>query len=150
MPTWMTMAAMWCRLRTYPRQERPGKIAANLALDTLKAVKCERRWWRRDVNVATLPPGAYLDQLHTEALQRGSLDHQAAADLTATGVLQAADRLGLIDDKTREVLLSVYSDGLSGREAAGRHQTTPAMIRFRCSKAVRRLAQHAALLAEAA
>jgi DNA-directed RNA polymerase specialized sigma24 family protein len=144
------VAAMWCRLSTYPLRERPGRIAANLALDTLKAVKCERRWCRRAVDVTTLAPDAYLDQLHTAAVHRTSLDHGAAAEVTATGVLRAADQLGLIDGTTRDVLLSVYSEGLSGREAAGRHQTSPGMIRFRCSKAVRRLAQHAALLAEAA
>ncbi len=145
------VAAMWCRIRTYPLQNRPLKIAANLALDTLKAVKVERQWATRAVAVATLPPGQHLDRLSAEAALRETADHNGdVAGLTAGGVITAADQLGLIDAQTRAVLLSVYSDGLSGRDAATRHRTSPGMVRFRCSKAVRRLAQHASLLADAA
>jgi DNA-directed RNA polymerase specialized sigma24 family protein len=145
------VTAMWCRIRTYPLQTRPRRIAANLALDTLKAVKIERQWGTRAVSVATLPPGDQLDRLSTEAAVRQGTDHNAElACLTAGRVITAADQLGLIDGQTRAVLLSVYSDGLSGRDAARRHQTSPGMVRFRCSRAVRRLAQHASLLADAA
>ena len=98
-----------------------------------------------------MPPGPWLDQLRGEALARAEADHNAElAAVSASNLIEIAGRLGLIDSPTRDVLLSVYSDGLSGREAAARHQTSPEMIRFRCSKAVRRLAQHSVVLAQAA
>jgi DNA-directed RNA polymerase specialized sigma24 family protein len=143
------VSAMWCRIRTYPITERPTRIAANLALDALKTVKGERMWSRRAVEVATLPYTEELEELQLDTAARLH-DHNVVSVLTASRVISAADRLGLIDEPTRAVLLTVYSDGLSGREAAGRHQTSAGMIRFRCSKAVRRLSEHATLLAEAA
>jgi hypothetical protein len=145
------VAAMWCRIRTYPVRDRPVNVAANLALDCLKEVKKESRWLRRGMEVAPMAPGPLLDQLYTEAFNRVHHDHNVeVAASTATSIITTADRLGLIDVRTREVLLSVYADGLTGRDAADRHETSPAMIRFRCSKAVRRLAQHSSSLAEAA
>ncbi len=145
------VAAMWCRIRTYPLADRPVKIAANLALDALKAVSQETQRSRRGADVSPISPGILLDQLHAEALMRARADHNVGvATSTASSVITAADQLGLIDGPTRDVLLSVYADGLSGRDAANRHQTTAAMIRFRCSRGVRRLAQHSASLAEAA
>ncbi len=145
------VAAMWCRIRTYPLVDRPVKIAANLALDVLKAVGAETRWSRRGAVVAPIPPGVLLDQLHADALVRARTDHNGRiAGSTADSVITTAGELGLIDGPTRAVLLSVYAEGLSGRDAADRHQTTAAMVRFRCSRGVRRLAQHSASLAEAA
>jgi len=145
------VAAAWCRISTYPLGRRPVRIAANLALDTLKSVKQEKQWGKRPMQVTTLPDGTQLEDAHSAAQIRGNLDHNAdVASLSATRVISAAGRLGLINGEARAVLLSVYSDGLSGRAAAQRHETSPDMIRYRCSKAVRRLAQHATLLAEAA
>jgi hypothetical protein len=145
------VAAVWCRICTYPLENRPIKIAANLTLDALKSVKGEQRWGRRDVDVTTCPSGFRLDELQDEAFLRLSADHNSHVNaLSATQVVAAANQLGLIDVPTRAVLLSVYSDGLTGMEAADRHDTTVDMVRFRCSKGVRRMAKHAALLAEAA
>lgn len=145
------VAALWLGIHTYPLAQRPTKIVANLALDTLKLVKKETRWGGAEVHVATLAPGEWLEQIELQDQERSGNAPEAEPEaLTATGVIEAAGRLGLIDGKTRAVLLSVYSDGLSGRDAADRHETSPAMIRHRCSKAVRRLAQHAAQLSVAA
>lgn len=145
------VVALWCRIRNYPRQERPVKIAANLALDALKAVQHEHAWSRRGIAVALTQEEVVLDQLQTDAHARAQLDHGAEyGALTAASVITAAGRLGLIDSPTRQVLLSVYADGLSGCAAADRHGTSPGMIRYRCSSAVRRLAQHSASLAAAA
>ena len=69
---------------------------------------------------------------------------------TAVEVLSAGFRLRLIDEPTRRLLHSVYVDGLSSDEAARRHLTSPGSVRVRSSKAVKRLAAHAARLAEAA
>lgn len=145
------VAAMWCRIRTYPLSDRPSRVAANLALDTLKSVKQETQWSRHGDEVVAVPPGAVLDRLYAETLDRAGADHNTGlAASTADSVLAAAGELGLIDSHTRQVLTSVYADGLSGRDAAERHQTTPAMIRFRCSRGVRHLAEHSNFLLDAA
>lgn len=145
------VAAMWCRIRTYPLQTRPRKIAANLALDVLKTVNQEKHWGRRAPEVALVSSAELMDLLHTQSVTRAQLDHGAdVALLSATTVIHVADQLGLIDQETRDVLLSVYAEGLSSRAAAVRHRTNAAMIRFRCSKAVRRLTQHSVTLTEAA
>src|SRR5688572_25297986 len=41
------VAALWCQIQTYPLVSRPVRIAANLSMDTLKAVHAERRWLRQ-------------------------------------------------------------------------------------------------------
>jgi len=145
------VSAMWCHIRDYPLPRRPNKIAANLSLDTLKAVRAEHSGKRCDPETAAVAPGPGLNDLLEEHLARSVADHNAAtAALSADSVLQTAGRLGLIDRPTHAVLRSVYSDGLSGIDAAQRHHTSPAMIRNRCSRAVRRLAEHSETLAEAA
>ncbi|MGD7789261.1 RNA polymerase sigma factor [Propionibacteriaceae bacterium Y1700] len=142
------VAQLWVRVRTYPLENRPTSIAANLALDTLKAIKAERALreqpWDDDQ-----PCG--LGDLATSAAAREHLDHNAwIGGLTAQRVICAAAELGLIDEQTHEVLRTVYADGLSGQEAADRLGTTVDLVRWRCSKAVRRLAQNAEALALAA
>lgn len=143
------VAVMWCLIPTYPLTQRPVRVAANLALDTLKGVRRETVFAARGSAVHVVH-GELLTELHHIARSRETLDHNAATTLTADSLIDAASKLGLIDGPTRQVLVSVYADGLSGRAAADRHQTSPEMIRYRCSRAVRRLAQHSTLLAEAA
>lgn len=139
------LVALWGRIATYPLTNRPVKIAANLALDTLKLVRRERR---PSGGAVTLSAEAQaLERLQCLALSR-SVD-SGADTLTAAGVIETADRLGLLDVVTRDVLLSVYADGLSGGAAADRHRTTPSMVRYRCSRGVRRMAAHSAQLAAA-
>ena len=71
--------------------------------------------------------------------------------MSAVSVLRAGRDRALIDDSTHALLVSVYVDELSGSEAAERHWTSAASVRIRCSRAVRRLAAHAAeLLSDAA
>ena len=41
------LAWLWCVINSYPLQRRPVRIAANLSMDTLKAVSRERRWLGR-------------------------------------------------------------------------------------------------------
>ena len=133
---------LWCRLRTYPLAERPHRIAANLALDTLKAVHAERggrasATGRRTVPLVPLDLAGYEPP-------------PAPVDLSAVRVLRAANELGLIDDPTRRLLVAVYAGGWSGKEVADRLQISHATLRFRCSRAVRTLAREAVRLAEAA
>lgn len=140
----------WVQLRTYPLARRPQRIAANLALDTLKAAVAERAG--RAPNSAPTLAGipAQLDDLHTRACQRETLDHSQVAGLSAPRVIGAAGALGLVDSATAELLFGVYAEGQSGQQIAARFRLTPNAVRLRCSKAVRRLADHSAELIDAA
>jgi hypothetical protein len=55
------VAALWCRIQTYPFTSRPTRIAANLSMDTLKTVYDERRWLREG-EVPSWPPEAFCDE----------------------------------------------------------------------------------------
>jgi DNA-directed RNA polymerase specialized sigma24 family protein len=144
------VAAMWLQICDYPLARRPRQIAANLALDTLKQVKTEQRLGRA-LEIRPWPPGRRLDELHELAGYRDSVDHQAhLSELTVDRVLDAAVRMGLLEPRARQLLGSVYADGLSGAGAAERHGTSAGSVRVRCSRAVRHLARHASQLAAAA
>ena len=145
------VGALWCVLAGYPLTRRPVRIAANLSLDTLKAVLRERRWGPAGAPPVWLPGEAW-GPLVEPGVHRAQLDHAAElSSVTASGLIEAGRRLQLVDPGTSRLLEHVYVDGLSGREAAARGGTTPGSLRVRCSRAVRRLAAHApALLDEAA
>jgi DNA-directed RNA polymerase specialized sigma24 family protein len=142
------VAALWCQIQTYPLAARPLRIAANLSMDTLKAVHGERRWLREG-EVTPWPPEAFWEErLGSAGWEIGPGE---APPLSAASVLQAGRDRALIDRSTHALLVSVYVHELSGAEVADRHWTTPASARVRCSRAVRRLAAHASeLLADAA
>jgi len=134
------VSQLWCRIRTYPLERRPTKIANNLELDTLKSV-CQER--PRSPLTPTEP-----DELDDILTSRQRLPHDDRPDVPR--VLSLAVAHGWIDDYTKTVLHTVYADGLSGRDAAERHNTSVDLIRWRCSRAVKTLARHATVLAECA
>lgn len=142
------IAAMWCEIQTYPLVRRPVRIAANLALDTLKSVVREHRWMGQG-EVTTWPPGELLNDIFHSAGSVSS-DVLAPADLDARMVLAAARRLELINGSVHELLSSVYLDGLSGVATAERLGSTAGSVRVRCSRAVSRLVSAAPQLLEAA
>ncbi|OYO12090.1 hypothetical protein CGZ98_07850 [Enemella evansiae] len=131
------LAQLWLVIRRYPLDRRPRRIAANLALDTLKAVRAERH--QQLVPVAE----PELERLLPPVLE-------AADELTARRLIRAARRLGLIDRATGALLATVYAEGCSGAAAAERHHANPGAVRQRCHVAVRRMRAHAAELAEIA
>lgn len=145
------VAALWCEIRTYPLALRPVRIAANLALDTLKSVHRDHRWLVRG-EVTTWPPGELLDELCHLAGERASsgTGGVAGAEAEAQAVIATGRTLELIDEAAGSILTSVYLEGLTGAEAAERHHTSAGSIRVRCSRAVGRLAGAAGVLAEAA
>lgn len=130
------VSTLWCQIHAYPLAARPERVAANLALDTLKSVVRERRWLRGG-EVSPWPPELFCEE---------RLGWPMAADdeqvFSAREVLRAGVERGLIDAATQEVLVSVYVDELNGSEAADRHWSSAASVRTRCSRAVRRLAAH--------
>lgn len=116
------LAAAWERIAHYPTATRPTSVAANLVLDTLKAVKREQR------RPAIAPP-------------------VAPREPDAATILAAATALGLLDDTAAATVRAVYLDGLSGADAAAHLGVSPAAVRVRCHRAVRVLRSHAAELA---
>lgn len=125
-------APLWLGLTQYPLARRPRRIAANLVLDALKAVRGERR--EQPVAPDVLA-GGWGQSLHP-------------VDETPTGdvAIARAVALGLITDQSARVLRSVYLDAMPGKVAAVRHATSETAIRWRCSASVRRMSTHAAQL----
>ena len=144
------IAASWCVIRRYPLSARPGRIAANLSMDAFKTVYRERQWLGQGV-VTPWPPHRFVEGVVSHRMAGlGRMADSDGVSPTAVEVLSAGFRLRLIDEPTRRLLHSVYVDGLSSDEAARRHLTSPGSVRVRSSKAVKRLAAHAARLAEVA
>lgn len=144
------VVAMWCRIRTYPLATRPRRVAANLALDTLKAVRRSPDGYAGARGVDPMSPDEVFDQICSQADARHTLDHNAASHVSGLQLIRTAAALGLIAPGTSSVLHSVYIDGLAGRDAATRHSIAPTTVRFRCSRGVRKLAEHAEVLLDAA
>src|SRR3954451_24975192 len=86
------VGALWLRIRTYPTAERPLRIAANLALDTLKTVQGNSRT-PPGIEVTPYPPSAFVDSLWDRP-------EPSADEFTARRVIGAAGRLGLINADT--------------------------------------------------
>ena len=137
------LALLWCVINNYPLHRRPVRIAANLSLDTLKAVSMEHRWLGRG-DVTLWPSSESLEELLSPAGLDGTLcDSPLPVDLEVLEVLEAGRQLRLIDNSTGALLASVYVDGMTGTQSARRFHTSEGVIRVRCSKAVRQLASHA-------
>ena len=144
------VSAMWCQIRTYPLKARPHRIVANLVLDTLKQVVGERQHLPRRA-VILWPPNGQLDQIYDDAMRENLLDHQSQiSGLTAKQVLDSAAQLGLLDMQMKELLNTVYADGITGQAAAVLHGMSPGAVRVRCCRAVKQLVRHRAELLAAA
>jgi hypothetical protein len=144
------LALLWYVINNYPLQRRPARIAANLSLDTLKAVSREHRWLGFG-DVTLWPSSESLEELLSPVGLDGTPDDSPlAVDVEVLEVLEAGRQLRLIDDSTSTLLHSVYIDGMTGTQSARRLHTSAGTIRVRCSKAVRRLAAHAVQLVDAA
>lgn len=116
------VSELWLAIAEYPLASRPGSIAANLAWTVRRRLR---------------PP--------SRVVPMGVPDGPAETtdDPDAAGTLARARRLGLIDDLTHRTLTCVYVDGHTSAQAAAELGTTPELVRWRCSRALRRLAGHA-------
>lgn len=141
---------LWLVIRAYPLAARRHGIASNLALDTLKAVVAEDPARRAKVTLTLISSEGVLDWAKAQERRRLTLDHNGLARLTADRTITEAWRRGLIDQRGRDVLTSIYADELSGRQAALRLQLSCVMVRYVCSRTVRNLAAHRGELAAAA
>jgi hypothetical protein len=138
------LSALWCVIARYPLDRRPSKISANLSMDAMKLVYEERRWLR-GAEVSLWAPDSFVDREFEWDQSSRVIPEGSGAE-----VLAAGHDLAILDSRTRDLLHSVYIDGLSSAEAARRHQSTPGAVRVRCSKAVGKLATHSLALIEAA
>jgi hypothetical protein len=115
------LARLWCVINSYPLQRRPVRIAANLSMDTLKAVSREHLCLGRgDI---TLSNEALEELLPPAGLDANRCDSPQPVDLEARRVLDAGTSFGLIDDSAAALLQSVYVDGMTSTEAARRFRT---------------------------
>jgi hypothetical protein len=144
------LARLWCVINSYPLSRRPVRIAANLSLDTLKAVSQDHRWFGRG-EVTLLPSTESLEELLESARLDGTpCDSPTPVDVEVRQVLEAGSLMHLIDDSDAVLLRSIYAEGVSADRAARRFHTSAGTVRVRCSKVVRQLAAHAVELADAA
>lgn len=128
------LACLWETVVTYPLERRPARVAANLALDTLKRAK-------RASDGRCETACSWLD---AREVPEGGVRQWTPG---ALAVLRAARQLGLLDALASETLSVVYLDGLTSRQAAEVLGVSADVVRWRCSKAVRRLRAHAQELA---
>ncbi len=122
---------LWLGIAGYPLHRRPARIAANLALDTAKRVRSRPRAIPTDPARLALVPARPAEPGRSAGL-----------------VLARARRAALLDGPSHVALRLVYADGLPGERAAVLLGLTPAALRQRCHRAVRRLAAHADVLGE--
>jgi DNA-directed RNA polymerase specialized sigma24 family protein len=116
------VATAWLQVMAHPVATRPHALLTNLALDTLKRLSRDHARQHR------LPPPPDPEPVES--------------DLDASALIGAAMRAGWLPAASGPVLRSVYCDGLSGREAARRHHTSPEMVRYRCSAGIKALRAH--------
>jgi DNA-directed RNA polymerase specialized sigma24 family protein len=119
------ISELWLAIVEYPLERRPTSIAANLAWAVHRRLPRPVPW---------RPWGALDPPTATEE----------APDAAST--LAEARRLGLIDECTHRTLWTVYVAGRSSAQAAADLATTPELVRWRCSRALRRLRAQADLL----
>lgn len=115
------VSELWLAIAEYPLERRPRSIAANLHWTI-------RRWLAAPASDPLAPPSVPEQETSAEA------------------ALGAARSLRLIDAETHRTLWLVYVAGLTSARAAAELGTTPELVRYRCSRTLRRLARHADLL----
>lgn len=131
------VAALWTTIATYPIERRPAKVAANIAMETLRAVTTELTHQLSET--PTSPDVLAADLLPTTGSGRTTADHELL-DLLTWAVDEGAITAG---DAT--LILDIYTpapgtDG--GAAAAERHGLSWPAARQRASRAVRKVAAH--------
>lgn len=116
------LSALWETIITYPLQRRPAKIAANLVLDTLHRTI---DFWHTD---SPDLEDAYGLAPFSDTLIAPEPDEDVTAD---QAIALAADRNWISADLAR-LMTHVYSNDMSGVDAAKLHGCAPATVRSRC------------------
>jgi hypothetical protein len=131
------VAALWTTIATYPIERRPAKVAANLAMETLRAVTTELTHQLSET--PTSPDVLAADLLPMTPSGRTTADHELLDLLT-----WAVDE-GTITAGDATLILDIYSPAPGtegGAAAAERHGLSWPAARQRASRAVRKVAAH--------
>lgn len=115
------ISELWVVIGDYPLDRRPASIAVNLS-------------WELKRRLTEMP----LRLLPTATPR---------SEPSAADTLAEAHQLGLIDTQTLRTLQLVYVDGLTSAQAAELLGISAELVRYRCSRNLRRLAGQAELLA---
>ena len=131
----VTVAALWSTIATYPTARRPSKVAANLAMDTMRAVSGEFAYGRSE---SPAEPDVLADRL-------AAPDERAEAppDLELIELLAWAVDHDVVTASDATLIVDIYAPAAGepgGAEAAARHGLRWPAARQRCSRAVRRIA----------
>jgi DNA-directed RNA polymerase specialized sigma24 family protein len=117
------------RIKTYPLERRPRKVAANLILDVKHAVRAERTRARKALNAVPEDEPLELDE--------AALRSRPGVDVE--GPLRRAVQVKAISAVDAELLLLIEVDGLRLREAAERVGLPYNTARIRIQRARKRL-----------
>jgi DNA-directed RNA polymerase specialized sigma24 family protein len=116
----------WVGITTFPLERRKSSVVANILLDARKRV------WAEDRILPT------PDEPESWGI--------AQSCSRAEAVLNEAERLGLLPDKSLRVLRTVYLDGLPSHQAAELLGMPTGTIRWICSRALSQLRSYRHLL----
>lgn len=131
------VAALWTTIATYPVERRPAKVAANIAMETLRAVTAELT--HQHAETPTSP-----DVLATNLTEEPADQHRTSADHELLNLLTWAVDHGTITAADATLILDIYTpapgcDG--GPAAARRHGLSWPAARQRASRALRKVAR---------
>lgn len=130
------VAALWTVIATYPIERRPAKVAANIAMETLRAVTGELTHQLSET--PTSPDVLAADLMPLTASERTTADHELLDLLTWSvdaGTITAADATLILDIYTP-------APGIEGGAAAAeRHGLSWPAARQRASRAIRKVAR---------
>lgn len=121
------VSELWLAIAEYPVQRRPRCIAANLS-------------WMLRRRLAT---AAVAEVPRADVSMVSRVD---PAELSAEQTLAMARSLRLIDEVDHRTLWLVYVGGLSSARAGEALGVSAELVRYRCSRSLRRLAARAQLL----
>ncbi len=126
------ITALWTVIASYPIERRPTKIAANIAMDTVRLTTAELAHQRHEAPIPA-PDLSVSDPGHRDI----------PPDLELAELLAWAVDTAAITAAEATLLLDVYAPGSGergGSAAAERHGLSWATARQRCSRAVRKVA----------
>lgn len=128
------VTALWSVVAAYPVQRRPVKVAANIAMDTLRLTVADLAHQRHEIPSAP-------DELHPAD---GAAAVAAPADLELIQLLAWAVEGAVITTEDANLVVDIYAPApgrAGGSAAAARHGLTWAAARQRASRATRRIAE---------
>jgi len=134
----ITIAEFWDVLASYPLDRRPSRVASNLALDTLHRITRDHRPTEIPVDPTELPT-------HPQTLDQNATTGLLTKDADLTRTIAWALNEDVLTGPEATLLATIYGTttgarGSYGFETAATHLgITPAAVRQRCSRTIRKL-----------